>query len=744
MLSSREADLEVLTETTTDAAGRFELPSFGSASALTVLASAVGRTGRTDGLNDVELGETRRFVATVTGAGGEHVEGARLVIASLADGRHEEAMSDADGVATVVGLPQGDEVVALVEAPGFMPWLKRLTTELYEKEVVLEVALVAPRRLTGLVLDGARPVALAEVRLSSAQAELRWSQVTDARGRFGFDELPADEYELEALSVSGRASAAVKLEPLSDRDVVLRLRAGPSLSGVVLDDLGAPIGGARVEVSRDGVARSATTASDGTFSFSHVHAARMWLTASAKGHQALQRGVFRDRGGWLTRVGPALPDVRVVAVIELRLLRVRPLALRVVDAAGAPVPEFEVEVSSSDHAERYDRGDGADGGFVASVPFMPAEVLVDAEGFAPTTRPVDAATRALTVTLEREGRLEGLVLDVERRALNDGVVTLVDARRRRRTVVTDAAGRFLFEGVAAGRHEVEVSASASEPVTPGCDIEEWAPLRAFVDVSASGTTHVEVVARDRARIEGTLTVGDERAWLEASWGDPDGGTSARALLGFDGRAGTRRFCLAGLPAGPVTLSAELTRGGAEISRVVEAPATGVALNAGPLPRVTGTVLHADGRPAHRFSVNGRELTSADGRFDLALTETHLPVMIRAPGYAASLVQPPPRGGDLGRVMLRHGPALRGRVLDARDAAPILGAKVGLVSAEGLELDEAFADSDGWFEFAQAWEGAAGVEVVMYGYQVARAPRAPAGGVLELRLVPVDSPSKPAR
>jgi hypothetical protein len=307
----------------------------------------------------------------------------------------------------------------------------------------------------------------------------------------------------------------------------MRLRRGPTLSGRVVDDVGAPIARALVEASGDGPPRSQTTAADGTFTLLHVNAQRLTLKASAEGHRPNHKRVVREGGGWLMRVGPEIPQVEVVSVVEVRLQRLRALALRVVDGAGAPVPDFDVEVWSSDHEERYGSGDDVDGGYVAQVPFAPVEVAVEAEGFGPATRAVDVATRALTVTLERGARLEGQALDAERRPLAEWIVSLVDRQERRRVGFADAAGRFWFDGVAAGRHVVEVSPSASTPPTSGCDGEAWAELTATVDVNETGTTHVDVVAPHRARVEGAVAVGDERVWLEAAWGDADAGTAGR-------------------------------------------------------------------------------------------------------------------------------------------------------------------------------------------------------------------------
>jgi hypothetical protein len=200
-----------------------------------------------------------------------------------------------------------------------------------------------------------------------------------------------------------------------------------------------------------------------------------------------------------------------------------------------------------------------------------------------------------------------------------------------------------------------------------------------------------------------------------------------------------------VPPGPVTLTAELRRGHTKVTKVVVAPASGVTLHDGPLPRVSGTVLQADGRPARRFSVNGRDVTNAAGRFELALFETDRLLVVRAPGHAPSLLQAPDVGGDVGRVALRLGQVLGGRVTDARDGAPVVGVRVELLAAQGLELDEVRTDSDGWFEFAQAPEAGLGVEVsvskfdtAVRGFQPARVPRPTSSEALELRLVPAEA------
>jgi len=168
----------------------------------------------------------------------------------------QTAQTGGDGtVEFAVVVPGGYEVVAA--APGFAP--SRQFTQVGAGPTELTLALVAGAAVAGRVVDEAgQPVPGARVAYSGAsdwnvQADERKDGVlTDTAGRFAFPALPAGSFRFIARheSFAPGSSAIVTLDGSHAIDgVEIKLTAGATVAGKVVDGAGAAVPSARVRIA---------------------------------------------------------------------------------------------------------------------------------------------------------------------------------------------------------------------------------------------------------------------------------------------------------------------------------------------------------------------------------------------------------------------------------------------------------------------------------------------------------------
>lgn len=246
---------------------------------------------------------------------------------------------------------------------------------------------------------------------------------TDAKGRALYPRLAENLYAIETLRAPPFAPAvgAAWLEEGGSTELELRVGAGGTFTGRVVDDLGEPLGGANLGLSswghglRRGVARDeiekqsiATTDEDGRFRIEHVASAPsgLWRVEDelrVERWEAIRvYAYYGDGKDWSehhVRAG------ETVAVPDLVVPRVGTWHGRVVDESGAAIPGALVSPRNGrwvamdplyamlgDEWDRW-RGFPGDEGFALQ---GPEEVLTDGEGrFEFTTRRADH--RCLTV-----------------------------------------------------------------------------------------------------------------------------------------------------------------------------------------------------------------------------------------------------------------------------------------------------------------------------------------------------------
>ncbi|MGC6486037.1 MAG: carboxypeptidase regulatory-like domain-containing protein [Planctomycetota bacterium] len=310
---------------------------------------------------------------------------------------------------------------------------------------------VASATVRGAVLlpDG-RAAAGATVvlyRLQTSWPEWRRERVdaaiTDESGRFQFG-VPhryGHLVEFERASYAG----GLRLVPVTDSDMRLRLRPGYSIVGNVLNDVGAPVPNARVSLEslpRDARrARSVVTAADGSYRFEDVAAGPVRMVARHASWQpvaapAVVIGSRRDAELRFER--PTMPPLRgVVRGAE----------------DGAAIEGARVELVPLDQSlglvEAVTATTGPDGAFlVEGLPrsSMQLRVRHPDYGSVRRTQAIRATATELVVELPGRTRVRGqLTADGGAVELGGQVLQLVDRLGELAFATVDAEGRFEFD-----------------------------------------------------------------------------------------------------------------------------------------------------------------------------------------------------------------------------------------------------------------------------------------------------------
>lgn len=325
-------------------------------------------------------------------------------------------------------------------------------------------------------------------------------------------------------------------------------------------DGGAPIAGASVALRMPGAPRGLLGperqwTTDARGEFSGTAPPEAMLVAHAAGFAPaveVLRGGGRSQTVTL-RLRPAAEDAPPD----------RPLAGRVVEANGAPVPDAVVTLGAT---RRGPRGGGSP---------LPAPVTTDAQGrFRFDAVPAQAGwvqassgellsdrlavqpgDTEVVLTVRPGGVLAGRVLHADGRPATAFAVQLARPRRAepvRTLSIVDPDGRWEARGLAAGPWELQALARDSGPsetvrvelpATPGARVERDLRLRAGRQLSG--------VVRDAST---RAAVAGARVAMEASPGEDSVLVRSGTFTGADGR-----FELEGVPDAPVSISVESER-----------------------------------------------------------------------------------------------------------------------------------------------------------------------------------------
>jgi hypothetical protein len=227
------------------------------------------------------------------------VAGAKIALAKQkAENEWEEAASgttNADGHFELKGAPKGGFGV-LASADGYAPRMLGYI-ELRGNTFKHFTAQLAPAAtLTGTAVDTeGKPIAGVTVRADAVTSvdgrgyilPQRRQTVTDDKGKFELTGLPRGHAQLFAYADHYAGLDGLKLHPVPEEDVVIRLTATGNVKGRVLDKSGKPASNGVVDINPPGKMRigqwggSSSTGPDGTFHFENVTPGEYIVSAMA-------------------------------------------------------------------------------------------------------------------------------------------------------------------------------------------------------------------------------------------------------------------------------------------------------------------------------------------------------------------------------------------------------------------------------------------------------------------------------
>lgn len=321
--------------------------------------------------------------------------------------------------------------------------------------------------------------------------------VTDLNGEFRAAPLPAGRVRalVRHPSYVEATSEAVTLGAGGEARVKVVLRVGGALEGVVVDESGLPVAGARVDAAavQGTLTRTTRSADDGAFAFATLPSEVM-LSLARPGdptHIVLRRTVSIVEGA-RTEVTLTVPEVREA------------LSVVVSDESGRPLKMAQVTVLSLDPERPLRATEFSDEQGRAKIDDavgLSVRVVVEAPGYAQFTREIAKAPDELAVDMVPGVIVEGRVTAVRGRVDVEGASVELVTQGHRRAAFTDAMGRFRFTDVTPGATRILVSHDDYAPVEIEVTVTPTGRAdRAFevdaVDLAEPGVVEGRVVDRD--------------------------------------------------------------------------------------------------------------------------------------------------------------------------------------------------------------------------------------------------------
>jgi hypothetical protein len=555
------------------------------------------------------------------------------------------------------------------------------TARLFDPPPVPGAVTERPGRLVIAVEDDEqKPVAGASVRalfIQDDQAYLAGAATTDARGMAAIARLPVGETFVLAEARSLARSSTRLVVSDAPREIRLRLRAAHELGVVVIDDGGAPVSGASVEVfSGDPIPFASRTDSSGQANVGRLGPAPWRVKIGA--------AEFESVTEWI----PKLPSGPLRAVLR----KLGAFDVNVVDGDGRPAGGAAVLVVGS--ALWPARRTTTDPEGHARIRGLPRGIYdfraTRGDAIAPVEIGVALArgeTKSITLALGPGRRVTVHVIDGEE----------PDAKP------VAAAGVVLAES-GISPFPLEASTDAKGLVSLG----PIGPGEAFVSARAEGfvsKTGVAVGASQAPKVEIPLVRGGRLIGQVADVrGFPVDGASVE-VVGTDSngepidetpeRNAFRALHFSWALPGP-----------RELVRVGE-----LGVMPGPIPPIPRAGIVANDLVRRAAPVPGAApapplpdpwVTRDDGTFKAwPVTPGRVRAIVRHPAYlpgASDVVTLAPAGEATVRVVLRAGGTLEGRVVDDRQM-PVAGVRVDVSDAKGGQERTAVTADDGTFGFA---------------------------------------------
>jgi protocatechuate 3,4-dioxygenase beta subunit len=285
----------------------------------------------------LRLVEGATVIATVTDEGGKPIADAEV------SAREEEpkAKTDAEGKATLKPVRPG-WINVEAKAAGYAQASALTTIGSAGATGHVAITLRKGFGVTGKVVDEAgAPVAKARVSVAPGlwgMADSSETVTTDAEGVFALAAIPPGTSTLQAIDGehAPARSAPITITDRAITDVVITMKAGARLAGIVVDPSGKPVPYVAVRVAAKGAdawwgrtARQTTTGADGKFALRGLPRLALQVRAEADTSASKIADV-------------SLVDAQEVNDLKLVLDVAGQISGVVVDDTGAPVPEVSV------------------------------------------------------------------------------------------------------------------------------------------------------------------------------------------------------------------------------------------------------------------------------------------------------------------------------------------------------------------------------------------------------------------
>lgn len=444
---------------------------------------------------------------------------------------------------------------------------------------------------TGTILGTAINAATGEP-IANAVIAIAGQQVrTDSQGRFRAEEIESGEVQVSGAQSGFRAdNQTLLLEALQSAEATLELEpiTTGTISGVVVDlESGAPLPGVAVRAGDV----TGTTGDDGTFVLEEVEAGAITVAASKSLYVPTSSDTMLEAmGAAETRLelepitwGTVRGDVRDATTGQL--------------LANATVRIGAIEITTD-----------ADGNYVAErVPAGDISVVAAMSRYydaqAATMLPRDGIVeQPLELAPITTGTVYATIIDASSGEPIGGAEVMVGQRRDE----TDDGGEITAEEIPAGRVVVNASARLYEPGS----------AEAVLDAAGESRLEIELVPITYGTVAGTV--------VDSLSGAPLANANIR-FAGLDLRSDAQgAFRAERVPAGDISVSAELFRYQGDQENIVLERGTEQSVNLALEPITTGTVRGivrnaADGQPVSGATVTMGNLSTrsnAEGRFEL--------------------------------------------------------------------------------------------------------------------------------
>lgn len=660
LLETRKGELVPGLTVRSDAQGRFRFEQLAGTS-FTVWGRA---SGFGDGVKEraapgdpVELflPLPRALSGQLRDEGGAPVPGTvRLTSRRLA--RVLEVQADAQGRFVVQGLGEGPFAVSAT-APGRLPALE---DEAEAGPTPVLLTLPSPRRLEVRVLSAGKPV--------DAVLLLEGDHLTrqlEVKGGFrAIDALyPGD---LVISAAAGELSTMPQRVTLSGpvTQLTLHLERGGTIAATVLDEADQPVSAPTLELLTAAHERVTTRkAQTGELVvFGPVGVGDYQLRVTASGYQPVTVPV---------RVKPG------ETALTVTMTKGTVISGRVIDEYGRPAGGVSVLVTPTGDNVMAD----GEGRFVAPVP-SPGLYELHAHHS-------DWGGGDLKVTAPKEG----VELQLEPRAGAE-ITVMVEGRR------VEGASVSLFHSKGNFRSD-RTSGADGVVLMRGLPSDTYLLVATHPDFLPSERQPLELLDGDLKRVTAELKPG---AKLKGQVVDTQGAPVASVQVSVVPRGAEPamtdaqgQFSLAPLRPN-LSYGLRVTQKGFDqVDRVIARPGgEPVRIVVRRQPLFTGRVLGSDGQALKNFRVDGHEVTSADGRFELPLpaTSDRVILSIEAPGYEPTMANRP-NTPDLGDFTLERAPQVSGIVRE-EGGGPVVDAVVSCDSCEQSVL----TGQDGRFELGK--------------------------------------------